>query len=46
MERVLHVVDFPLHGDRRLLWLNAGCVRQEALCYLALSATERPSLPE
>ncbi len=31
----VRVVDFPLRGDGRQLWLNANCVRQEALCYLA-----------
>ncbi len=43
---VIRVVDFPLRGDGRLLWLNASCVRQEALCYLALPAAERPSYGE
>jgi hypothetical protein len=31
---VVHVVDFPLPGDRRQLWLNADCVLQRVLCYL------------
>jgi hypothetical protein len=35
---VVRVVDFPLPGDRRALWLNADCVRQEALCYLGAPA--------
>jgi pyruvate, water dikinase len=29
------VVDFPLPGDGRTLWLNASCVAQEVVCYLA-----------
>ncbi len=29
---VVRVVDFPPHGARTL-WLNADCVRQEAVCY-------------
>jgi pyruvate, water dikinase len=32
---VVHVVDFPLPGDGRTLWLNASCVAQEVVCYLA-----------
>ncbi len=39
---VVHVVDFPLEGDGRLLWLNANCVSQEVLCYLA-PAEARPA---
>jgi hypothetical protein len=39
---VVRVVDFPLPGDPRALWLNADCVRQEALCYLGAPAVERP----
>ena len=35
MDGLVRVVDFPLPGERRTLWLNADCVRQEALCYLA-----------
>lgn len=31
---VVRVVDFPLPGDGRALWLNADCVRQEVTCYL------------
>jgi hypothetical protein len=41
MAGVVRIVDFPLGGDGRLLWLNANCVRQEALCYLASPAAER-----
>ena len=33
------VVDFPLDGDDRLLWLNANCFEQEVLCYLAPPAS-------
>ncbi|MBK9518736.1 MAG: pyruvate, phosphate dikinase [Anaeromyxobacter sp.] len=29
---VVRVVDFPAHGEGTL-WLNADCVRQEAVCY-------------
>jgi hypothetical protein len=32
---VVRVIDFPLEGDGRQLWLNANCVKQEVLCYLA-----------
>jgi hypothetical protein len=32
---VVRVVDFPLPDDGRALWLNADCVRQAAICYLA-----------
>src|SRR5512138_1173710 len=40
---VVRVVDFPLPGDPRALWLNADCVRQEALCYVgAPPVAERP----
>jgi hypothetical protein len=40
---IVRVVDFPLRGDGRSLWLNADCVRQEAVCYLAPPpAVERP----
>ena len=35
MAAVGRVIDFPLRGDGRSLWLNADCVRQEAVCYLA-----------
>ena len=34
MATVIHVVDFPLEGDGRTLWLNANCVAQEAVAYL------------
>jgi hypothetical protein len=34
MAPVIRVVDFPLEGDGRTLWLNANCVRQDVLCYL------------
>jgi hypothetical protein len=30
----VRVVDFPLAGDGRMLWLNASCVGQEVLAYL------------
>jgi hypothetical protein len=31
---VIRVVDFPLAGDPRRLWLNASCVAQEAVAWL------------
>jgi pyruvate, water dikinase len=31
---VVRVVDFPLEGDGRTLWLNANCVEQKVVCYL------------
>lgn len=34
MASVVRVLDFPLRGDRRSLWLHADFVRQEAVCYL------------
>ncbi|HEX9049495.1 MAG TPA: PEP/pyruvate-binding domain-containing protein [Anaeromyxobacter sp.] len=43
MAGIVRVVDFPLRGDGRSLWLNADCVRQEAVCYLAAPpVVERP----
>jgi hypothetical protein len=43
MAEIVRVVDFPLRGDGRSLWLNADCVKQEAVCYLAApAAVERP----
>jgi hypothetical protein len=43
MAEIVRVVDFPLRGDGRSLWLNADCVRQEAVCYLAAPpAAESP----
>ncbi|HET7753007.1 MAG TPA: PEP/pyruvate-binding domain-containing protein [Anaeromyxobacteraceae bacterium] len=38
MADVVRVVDFPLAGDDRTLWLNANCVRQDVLCYLQPSS--------
>jgi hypothetical protein len=35
LSSVLHVLDFPLPGDGRTLWLDADFLRQQALCYLA-----------
>jgi hypothetical protein len=32
---VIRVLDFPLPGDPRRLWLSADCVRQDVVCYLA-----------
>ena len=32
---VVRVVDFPRAGDSRSLWLNASCVDQRVLCFLA-----------
>jgi hypothetical protein len=34
LAHVVRVVDFPLPGDDRALWLHADCVRQEVMCYL------------
>mgnify|MGYP001384001975 CR=1 FL=1 len=34
MAEVVRVVDFPLAGDGRSLWLNASCIDQRVLCYL------------
>ncbi|GEJ58085.1 PEP/pyruvate-binding domain-containing protein [Anaeromyxobacter diazotrophicus] len=34
LAEVVRVIDFPLPGDARTLWLDASCVRQEASCYL------------
>jgi len=34
LAEVVRVVDFPLPGDGRRLWLNASCVGQEVLAYL------------
>jgi hypothetical protein len=35
LAQVVRVVDFPLPGDARRPWLNADCVKQEVVCYLA-----------
>ena len=43
LAEVVRVIDFPLPDDARALWLNADCVRQEALCYLGAPAAERPA---
>ena len=43
MAGIVRVIDFPLRGDGRSLWLTADCVRQEALCYLAPTPAERPT---
>ena len=32
---VIRVVDFPRKGDPRSLWLNASCIDQRVLCFLA-----------
>ena len=32
---VVSVLDFPRPGDARSLWLNASCIDQRVLCYLA-----------
>jgi len=34
MAGVVRVLDFPLAGDRRSLWLNVNCVKQRVLLYL------------
>jgi len=31
---VVHVVDFPVEGDGRALWLSASSVQQEVVCFL------------
>jgi len=43
---IVRVVDFPLRGDGRSLWLDADCVRQEALCYLAPPAAVEPAFED
>jgi len=35
LAEVVRVIDFPLPGDGRTLWLNASCVAQEAVTWLA-----------
>jgi hypothetical protein len=35
LAQVVRVVDFPRAGDARSLWLNASCVDQRVLCFLA-----------
>jgi pyruvate, water dikinase len=46
MATVVRVVDFPLPGGERSLWLNADCVRQEVLCYLASAPPHVSSPPD
>jgi hypothetical protein len=47
MGEVVRVVDFPLDGDDRALWLNASCVDQRVRCYLATSTDHaRPARAE
>jgi hypothetical protein len=47
MAEVVRVIDFPLAGDDRALWLNATCVDQRVLCYLATSTDHaRPARAE
>jgi hypothetical protein len=47
MERIVRVVDFPLPGDGRSLWLNASCIDQRVLCFLAPPAANvRPTFAE
>ena len=41
LANVVRVVDFPLAGDGRALWLNADCVRQAAICYLRAALIAR-----
>jgi pyruvate, water dikinase len=41
MSEAIRVIDFPLPGDGRTLWLNASCVGQEVLCYLEPPAGAR-----
>ena len=47
MAEIVRVVDFPLPGDGRSLWLNASCIDQRVLCYLAPPvARVRPTFAE
>jgi hypothetical protein len=47
MAEVVRVVDFPLPGDGRSLWLNASCIDQRVLCFLAPPASHgRPAFAE
>jgi pyruvate,water dikinase len=47
MAEIVRVVDFPLAGDGRSLWLNASCIDQRVLCYLAPPAAHtRPAFAE
>lgn len=41
LEGVIRVVDFPLRGDDRALWVDADCVRQEAVCHLVPPPAQR-----
>ncbi len=44
---VVRVVDFPRPGDGRSLWLNASCIDQRVVCYLAAPAAQtRAAHPE
>jgi pyruvate, water dikinase len=45
MSDVVRVVDFPLAGDGRTLWLNASCIDQRVLCYLAPPAANVRATP-
>jgi hypothetical protein len=42
MAAVVKVVDFPLPGDDRTLWLHASCVAQTAVCHLARQGVAEP----
>jgi hypothetical protein len=47
MAEIVRVVDFPLPGDGRSLWLNASCIDQRVLCFLAPPASHgRPAFAE
>ena len=35
LAEVVRVVDFPRPDDGRSLWLNASCIDQRVVCYLA-----------
>jgi hypothetical protein len=39
MARVVRVIDLPLEGDGRALWLHADCVRQSVVCHLGADRT-------
>jgi pyruvate,water dikinase len=41
MAATIRVVDFPLPKDKRVLWLNANCVKQEVLCYFQQAGSDR-----
>ncbi|HEX9241629.1 MAG TPA: PEP/pyruvate-binding domain-containing protein [Anaeromyxobacter sp.] len=42
---VVRVVDFPRRGDARSLWLNASCLDQRVLCFLAPATAHSRAAP-